>query len=255
MAKQSGLGQNFYVDGHNLSGDVGSVGTWNVSRGTVEDTGIDKSAVERLLTHGDFEGDFTAYLNDATDQEHEALKGLPTADVNVTWASGTSREDAACMVVAKQLNYDGTRGQDGSLTFTVNLNGNGVLVEWGKMLTAGVFTYPSPNQTTTGVIESQTTAGLAAMYHAVSADTLNASNTAQVRIEDSSDTTNGTDGTWATLLNFTKFSSVPTSARSTASGTVEKGLRTKMLGPDGTFSNVAAAVSYRRGTANDDNAY
>ena len=47
MAKQSGLGDNFYLHGYDVSGDLGSV---SVSGGpaALEVTGIDKSAFERI---------------------------------------------------------------------------------------------------------------------------------------------------------------------------------------------------------------
>ena len=43
-------------------------------------------------------------------------------------------------MVAKQLNYDGTRANDGAFTFAVSAQANGYGLEWGKQLTAGTRT-------------------------------------------------------------------------------------------------------------------
>ena len=58
-------------------------------------------------------------------------------DVTVTYCRGTSIGDHAACLVSKQINYDGTRGQDGSFTFGVQAQANGFGLEWGNLLTAG----------------------------------------------------------------------------------------------------------------------
>lgn len=135
MAKQSGLGDNLYVAGVDLSGDIGSLGSISTPRGVTDVTGIDKSAVERLLTHKDGLIDYSAFFNPAN--AHLALNDLPTADQILTYGRGTVLGSPAACMVAKQLNYDGTRGNDGSLTFGVQAQANGFGLEWGRQLTAG----------------------------------------------------------------------------------------------------------------------
>jgi hypothetical protein len=53
------------------------------------------------------------------------------------WATGTAIGDPAACLVGKQINYDFTRPQDGSLTIAVNAQGNAYGLEWGDLLTAG----------------------------------------------------------------------------------------------------------------------
>ena len=48
MAKTSGLGDNCYVGGYDLSGDIGSLGKISGSVATIDVTGINKSAFERI---------------------------------------------------------------------------------------------------------------------------------------------------------------------------------------------------------------
>lgn len=137
MAKQTGLGDNLYVGGRDLSGDVGSIASIGGGTSPLEITGIDKSAYERLGGPRGGGLDFTAFLNDAAGQAHPTLAALPTADVIVTYCRGTTLGNAAAAMVSKQIGYDPTRNEDGSLTFKVNAQSNGFGLEWGRQLTAG----------------------------------------------------------------------------------------------------------------------
>lgn len=137
MAKISGLGQQLYVDGHDLSGDVGSIDNASSPTNPLHVTGIDKSGVARIIGKRDGLLSFTTFFNDAVEAEHEALSGLPTTDVLALWMMSSTRGDACAALSAKQPNYDATRGADGSLTFKVDLVGAvGSFLEWGVILVA-----------------------------------------------------------------------------------------------------------------------
>ena len=135
--KQSGLGDNFYLHGYDISGDINSIGTISGAMSPLDVTGIDKSAYERIggSRSGDIE--FTAYFNDATSRAHPRLSTLPTTDVHLYYARGTTLANPAACMVGKQINYDGTRGDDGDFKFAVQAQCNGFGIEWGKQLTAG----------------------------------------------------------------------------------------------------------------------
>jgi hypothetical protein len=137
MAKTGGLGDNLYADGYNLSGDINALDKISGSVAPLDVTGIDKSAVERIGGQRDGSIDFTAFYNDATAQEHLRLSTLPTTDVSLMYCRGTALGSNAAMLVGKQLNYDMTRGQDGTLTLKVSAVANGYGLEWGQLLTAG----------------------------------------------------------------------------------------------------------------------
>lgn len=137
MTKRTGLGDNLYVDGVDLSGDVGSLGRVGGGPAPLEVTGIDKSAVERIGGLRDGAIEFVAYFNPASGRAHDKLSALPTGDVQVMYCRGTALGSPAAAMIAKQVGYDGTRGDDGALTFAVQAQANGDGLEWGVLLTAG----------------------------------------------------------------------------------------------------------------------
>src|SRR4051812_31688817 len=116
MAKQTGLGDAFYIGGYNLSSDVNALGNISGPQTPIESTGIDKSAMERLGGQRSGLIEFTTFFDDQAIQEHAALKGLPTADTQCMYFRGTTLGNPAAAMTAKQINYDGARGNDGSFT-------------------------------------------------------------------------------------------------------------------------------------------
>lgn len=140
MAKQSGLGDNLYVAGYNISGDVGSLGRIGGGPEVLEATGIDKSAMERLFGKRAGSIEFAPFWNPdtVTDGEHEALSALPRTDVIATYARGTALGGPAAACIGKQANYDWARGEDGSLAGSVQILSNSFGIEWGIQMTPGV---------------------------------------------------------------------------------------------------------------------
>lgn len=137
MAKQSGLGDNFFVGGYDLSGDTNSLGEISGSIALIDVTGINKSAFERIGGTRDGHVEWVSYFNDAASHAHPVLSSLPTTDRILTYCRGTTLGNPAASLVGKQLNYDLTRDNDGKLTAAVRVEGNGFGLEWGKQLTAG----------------------------------------------------------------------------------------------------------------------
>jgi hypothetical protein len=137
VAKSSGLGDNLYVDGFDLSGDIGSIGGATSPIETLDFTGIDKSAFERQ--HGKRGGEltFTSFFNPSAGQSHQVLKNPPSTNSILSYARGTAIGNAAASLVAKRVSYDMNRNEDGSLLFVTNAASNLYGVEWGSQLTAG----------------------------------------------------------------------------------------------------------------------
>jgi len=141
MAKQGGMGDRFYVDEFNLSGDIGSLS--NVHGGPAPGivTDITQSAESRIGLLRDGGLGFVAWFNPSTtagaEGSHAILKTRPTADRICTYLIGTAVGNPAASIVSKQINYDGTRGQDASYTHAVDVQGNGFGLEWGIQATAG----------------------------------------------------------------------------------------------------------------------
>lgn len=149
MSKSSGLGARFFVDGHNLSGDIGSLGRIGGGPAALDMTGIDKLAFEREGGLRDGGIDFSAFFNPeratddpgvTEDRAHAILSPLPRADVIATYCHRATIGSPAACEVAKQIGYDPSRGADGSLTIAVSTQANGYGVEWGQLLTPAART-------------------------------------------------------------------------------------------------------------------
>lgn len=140
MAKQSGLGDALYVDGVDLSGDIGSLERISGGNEPLVVTGINKSAIERLGGKLDGGMEFTSFFNDAVGppaQQHQTLKTLPLVSRHVMYVRGpTLGAQAACMT-AKQVNYDPTRGEDGSLIFKSAMESDARGLTWATLYTNG----------------------------------------------------------------------------------------------------------------------
>lgn len=138
MTKQSGLGDGLLVAGYDLSGDIGSLSRIGGGPQPLDVTGINKSGFERIGGVRDGALSFQAWFNPTNNAAHDRFEDLPYTDQILTYLRGTTIGKPGACLNAKQINYDGTRGQDGSLTFAVEAQGNSYGLEWGRQLTAGL---------------------------------------------------------------------------------------------------------------------
>ena len=243
MAKGSGLGQQIFVHGYDLSGDVAAIDNAGSPRELLDTTALNASAHERVVGLSDGNISVSSWFNDSTEQEHEAFKSLPTTDRIVMWAFGATRGDVAACLVAKQLNYDGSRGSDGSLSFTIDTQAaSGEPLEWGNTLTTGKETHSSAAVSTSRDDGATTGYGLVGILSVTDVD----SGTATVSIQQSADNV-----TFADILSFVAVSaaSAPTAQRLPLSGAILRYLR---VSTSGTFSNCDFCMVTRRGTLQDD---
>lgn len=148
MAKSTGLGANFYLDGVDLSGDTNSLGTISQAVNPIEVTGLDKSAVERLPGRLDGTIDFTSYFNPTN--AHPALSTRPRGDRILTFWHRPQLGALSAAMVAKQLNYDPTREAEGGLTVAVQALANAWWLDWCVGVTPGKRT-DTTGTTGTGV--------------------------------------------------------------------------------------------------------
>ena len=207
MAKQSGLGDNLYVGGYNLSGDVGSLSRIGGGPAAIDVTGIDKSAIERIGGQRDGSLQFSSFFNDAAGQSHPVLSALPRSDVVVSYFRGTTIGNAAASLVGKQINYDGSRADDGAFTFSVDAQANAFGLEWGRMLSAGIATAVGAGGTTSVDLGTGTTAfGFQAYLHVFSFTGTDAT----IKIQQSSD--NNVGDPWADITGGASFPQI-TAAR------------------------------------------
>lgn len=223
MGKSSGLGAGLLVSGYVLSNDIGAVNDIGGGNSPLVVTGIDKSAIERIGGKRDARINLMAYFNDATDRAHPRFKPLPYTDQLVTFHLGSAIGGASVCQLSKQVNYDGTRGEDGSFTFAVNEQGNAYGQEWGEQLTAGLRTDTGATNGTSYDFGAASNFGLQAYLHAgafVGTDVT-------VKLQESSD--NGAGDPFADVVGgaFTQITSGPTFERIATAGnlTVERYLR------------------------------
>jgi hypothetical protein len=236
MTKSSGLGDNLYVAGFDLSGDVGAVQTVAVRLAPLDVTGIDKSAHERVGGIADGEIAFNSFWDTATDAVHDALSTGVTTDRLVSYFRGSAVGNAAANLVAKQIDFNQSRGQDGSLLSTVQaLGSSGVALEWGKQLTAGKVTHASATNGTSIDNLAATTTGAAAYLQVFSLG----SGTVAIDIEDSAD-----DSSFASIMAFTNATTRTAERVETAAGAdVRQYVR---VATSGTFTNAVIAVTFVR---------
>lgn len=138
MGKEWGGGDLLIVDGINLSNDFNKVDEVGGGFEPLDFTGLDVLAHERLAGIRDGLINGTSYLNPSLGKSHLTLSTLPTADRVVTYGRGTTLAAPAANLVGKQMNYNGERGDDGSMLFEVETLANSYGLEWCDQLTAGV---------------------------------------------------------------------------------------------------------------------
>lgn len=238
MAKQSGMGDRLYVNGVDLSGDIGSLG--NIGGGPTpgEITGIDKSAFERLGLERDGRIEFTAWFNPSPGRAHKTFSALPQTDVQLMYFHNPAIGNAAACVVAKQVNYDPNREASGALSWSVSCQGNGTGLEWGEQLTAGVKTDTTATNGTAFDFGAVSTLFGGQAYLQVFALT---GTSVTVKIQDSADNVSFAD---VTGLTFTA-ATVPGAQRlqTLNNATIRRYVRAVSTG---TFTNAQFAVAFVR---------
>jgi hypothetical protein len=121
LAKESGLGwSSLMVD--DSTGDPDDVRNdvtnfeFATPRGVQDVTGVDKSAMERLLLLADFSITLNGVFNDAANQAHEVFRTVPSTSVARTTTITVSGNTLAPEVL--YTDYALTRAADGSLTWS-----------------------------------------------------------------------------------------------------------------------------------------
>jgi hypothetical protein len=133
MAKESGLGFAISVDDSAgavkvISNDVTNF-EFATPRGVQDVTGVDKSAMERLLLLADFSITLNGVFNDAADFSHAVFKTVPSTSVARTTSLVHSGQTLAPEVL--YTDYALTRANDGSLTWSApGVLSNGTVPTW-----------------------------------------------------------------------------------------------------------------------------
>ncbi|MDX3643097.1 hypothetical protein [Streptomyces sp. MB09-02B] len=121
MAKENGLGwTTLNVDdsggnARDIRNDVTNL-DWSMPRGVQDITGIDKSAVERLLLLADFSGTMNGVFNDDSNKSHDVLKTVgstsATRTIGIVISGQTLNNE--CLIT----DYAMTRAASGEFTWS-----------------------------------------------------------------------------------------------------------------------------------------
>lgn len=90
--------------------------TFSTPRGVQDVTGVDKSAIERLLLLADFSWTPNGVFDDGANLAHAVFKTVPSTSVARTTTLAISGQTLAGELLF--TDYSMSRGQDGSLTWT-----------------------------------------------------------------------------------------------------------------------------------------
>lgn len=121
MAKESGLAwTTLSVDDsagtpRDIRNDITNL-QFATPRAVQDVTGIDKSAMERLLLLADFSITLNGVFNDATNASHSVFKTVPSTSVMRTTSINVSGQTLAGELL--YTDYQLSRGNDGALTWS-----------------------------------------------------------------------------------------------------------------------------------------
>jgi hypothetical protein len=121
MAKASGLGQTtLSVDDASGTPQVikNDITNWQMStpRGVQDITGVDKSAIERLLLLADVSVTYNGVFNAASNFSHDVFKTVPSTSVNRTCTNTVNGVTLAFEALFSD--YQLTRSNSGELTWS-----------------------------------------------------------------------------------------------------------------------------------------
>jgi len=235
MAKESGLGDQLYLDSTDLSGTTGAISAIGAPFAVLGVTDITQSGQARLAGQHDGTLTFSSWWDNSV--AHPKLSALPTADVYGTYFHRATLGYPAASMVAKQIGYDPNRGADGSLAMAVNLTANGYGLEWGVQGTAGKRTDTAATNGTGIDGTAATTFGLSAYLHLFSFT----GTSVTVKIQDSADNASFADVTGAAFTTATGATKERIVTANNA--TIRRYLRVVTTG---TFSNAVFAVNLVR---------
>ena len=133
MAKETGLGMTCTIDdsggsGRAITNDVTRV-DHSIPIATQDVTGLDKSAMERLLLLRDFSVTVNGVFNDASNMSHDVFKTIASTTATRTTVLAISGQSLTneCFFT----DYALSRGSDGSLTYTsTGVLSNGTVPTW-----------------------------------------------------------------------------------------------------------------------------
>lgn len=242
--KTTGLGDRFFLDGFDISGDVGAIQSISMTRALIDVTGLDKDSFERLTGLGDCEMSWNAWFNASAGQSHPVMRNIPDGR-HAMYFRGITLGSSVAAMVGTQANYNVNRQNDGAAAVSAQImNKSGDLLDWGKALTAGKVT--STSAVDLAGLDGNDQGfefgsdGQLRAYLQVFAFT---GTDVTFTLEDSDD--DGDMDCYAPIMDgaFTQVTAAPAKERIEVDGPIKRWVR---LSLSGTFSSVTYAVAIRR---------
>lgn len=172
---------------------------------------------------------------------HRVLSALPISDVVQTYCTGTAIGDPAAALVAKQINYDGQRGNDGAFTFTVSTQANGYGLDWGRLVTAAPrWDATATNGTSYDFGTGSTAFGLQAYLQVL----FFAGSSATIKLQESSD--DGGSDAWADVTGGSFGARSAAGAARIASSRTQAVKRYLRVVTTGAFTSCSFVVAVKR---------
>lgn len=237
--KTSGIGDRFYIDGFDASGDTQQFGKIGGGPSPLVVTDITQGGYARLGGELGGEINWTSYWDVTANQAHANLSTLTRSSRIVSYFHQPTviGADAASMV-AKQIGYDPTRGTDGMLTAALaSQNSDGYPLEWGNALTIGIRTDTTATNGASLDGLAATSFGAQAYLHVFSVT----GTSVTVKLQDSADNSTFADITGAAFIAATTSGAQRLAL--TAGSTVRRYVRAVTTG---TFTNAQFAVNFIR---------
>lgn len=138
MAKQTGLGDYLAIDDssgslRDISNDVTNIGITQ-GQNLLDSTGIDKSAMERLIGLGDVTYNVSGIFNAASNMSHAVLSTMSGTRTVSYAVGGNSASNPILSCECLLSSYNLTRATDGSLTWTADLSlQSGTVPTWSTV--------------------------------------------------------------------------------------------------------------------------
>lgn len=237
--KTSGLGDRFFVDGFDVSGDVNSLGRVGGGPSALDVTDITQAGRARLggLLGGEL--NWVSYWDVTANQAHAVLSGLTRGSRIVSYLHQPTAIGSDCAsMVAKQIGYDPTRAADGALTAALaSQNADGYPLEWGSALTVGIRTDTTATNGASLDGGASTSFGAQAYLHVFAVT----GTSVTVKLQDSADNSTFADISGAAFIAATTAGAQRLAL--TAGSTVRRYVRAVTTG---TFTNAQFAVNFIR---------
>lgn len=135
MTIASGLAEQFFVDAKDLSAATAGARRISSSMSPLLTPTIVDSGQRRIAGLRDGGMDVDSWFDDTV--IHPTWSTLPTTDRVATWCFTTALGSPTASCIGKQIGYDPTRAQDGSLALATSVLGNAYGLEYGRSLSGG----------------------------------------------------------------------------------------------------------------------